>query len=161
MLQRPQTLFLLLSTLLYMAALVLPHFQVTHFAGQGIVDVASYQILRAGILEGVKVSAAPNELAPASASFLFFGLLECLAAIFLFKRRPLQLRLLTIASIFSVSAFFASAINAYHSCGSVPQILAGTLTGVFAILATLVTNNIAKAMIAKDERTVRSMDRLR
>lgn len=88
------------------------------------------------------------------------GLLA-LATIFLYKKRPLQLRLvfaiLVMSIIVFVSMYLLSFGNEYTSINTKKSILAGAVIP----MAILVFGILSYKRIQKDEKLVRSLDRIR
>lgn len=90
------------------------------------------------------------------------GALSAGSAIFLFKNRPLQLRLSYFIAIFSLLLLFAAIIIFYNEAKEV--FMKGEIKdsfGLFLPVLSIIFGILASFFIRKDEKVVRSMDRLR
>ena len=87
------------------------------------------------------------------------AILMVLIAIFLYKRRPLQLILSNLASIIFILLALGSAIWFCQQHGKVGEIEPGI--GIISGLLAIIMIWLASKAIKKDEKLVKSMDRLR
>ena len=145
MIQRIQTIFYLLAAVAFITMFYLP------FASS---DVA------AGAMFQDKLYTVEDHLL--LGGLCLFGSIMAVAAIFLFKNRPLQLRLgyaLIVFSILIVIAAIMLFINDSQTMSEQVQISEQIGLGmpILAIIFAVLANRFVK----KDENLVRSMDRLR
>ncbi len=90
------------------------------------------------------------------------GALLALVALFLFKNRPVQLKLSTFVIVLSVLLIVFSIILFLNESKAVAKsVNIEDGLGVYLPLAALVFAVLASRFIKKDEKTVQSMDRLR
>lgn len=145
MIQRIQTIFLFLTAVAFIALFYLPFASTNVAAGEMLSDKL-YTVEDHILLGGLCI----------------LGGLLALVAIFLFKNRPLQMRLgyiLIIVSLFVVIVAIGLFIQESQSYDSSVQISEGF--GIGMPILTIILVALANRFIKKDEKTVRSMDRLR
>lgn len=94
------------------------------------------------------------------ASTLTVSMLLSLVAIFLYKNRATQIKVVKIAMLFQIVAF-AIAIGVLFSLGGFGRFLLEEAFGTTLILLALIFQFIANKYIHKDEDLVRSMNRIR
>ena len=145
MIQRIQSLFLLLAAASFGALFFIPFAMsdtvTTQFLADRIYDVTDHPVL---------------------AGLAGLGALLAMVSIFLFRNRPLQLKLgyviIILAILLPVAAFLLF-MNESATLESSAEVMdqAGTYIPGLAILFGFLSNYFIK----KDERLVRSMDRLR
>lgn len=99
-------------------------------------------------------------LAMVLAAALTVSVILSIFAIGSFKNRPFQLRVCTYAMLAQVAAFGAS-VGVVLSMGAVSLESIGEWTGVFLLLLVWIVQYLAQRGIKKDEKLVRSMDRIR
>jgi hypothetical protein len=97
-----------------------------------------------------------------SAIFTAVGLAAIISAIsiFMYKNRTSQLRWVRNAMIFEIIAA-ATATGVFFTLGRIGSHLTGEATGLGLLLLALLFQLLAASGIRKDERLVRSMDRIR
>ncbi len=157
MLQRKQTLFLLLAAVCGLLTFAFPVDTFTR--GDQTFIFRTYGILTA---DGVPLTDATMKFPLA----ILFGLFTALtvAAVFLYKNRPRQLRIVRMTAVFLVAMqalviITDNSIRAYLQQSG----LVGRSHGAsfFLPVAMIVLLMLAAHRIKKDEELVRSMDRLR
>jgi len=146
MIQRIQTIFLLLTGAAFAALLVFP-FATSSPAGDEVSIFADgrYSIQDHLILEILSLA----------------GILLAFVNIFLFRKRKTQLRLgyfLMILSILIPVVAYLYFTNQAMTIGDAPI---DDGVGIFLPIASLISAFLANHFIRKDEKLVRSMDRLR
>lgn len=142
MIQRIQTLWLLIA-----AAFAFLSLKLSFFAGQKIVnEVAAHVELNAATADNLLVLI----------SSVAVGLLA-LIAVFLFKQRKPQLRLVIVALLLSIVNIVLFIMEAQKF---IPHQGNYSLTSVFVFL-TPVFLILAARGISKDEKLIKSLDRLR
>lgn len=145
MIQRIQTIFLILAALVFAALFKVP------FA---ISDKPSVQILADGVFDVTDH--------PVLMGLAIVGGLLALISIFQFRKRKVQLKLgyliIVMAILLPVIAFllFTSALPHAE-----PSIAVEDQIGLFLPLAAILFTAIANHYIKKDDKLVKSMDRLR
>lgn len=155
MIQRIQHLYLFISALVcvFMLAADLPYFSTQLEAQEVLVGYANTLINSA---EASEVLRNLNNWLIISA----FGAISFIS-IFLFKNRKLQLRLIGVSFVLSGalvwSMYVYSLQRNYFGEGSTDQFL----PAVFLPLSILAFNVLAYRGVLRDERLIRSMDRLR
>ncbi len=150
MIQRIQTLFLLFAAVLDILLVALP-----------LPFAKSEQAIQAsGLFADAQYDVFDQ---PAMLALFALGGLLALVAIFLFKKRPVQIKL-TLFSFIATFIGFALAVllvlqDGTLTGGSTVQI--DDKPGAFFPLLSLLMLLLALRFIRKDEKLVRSMDRLR
>lgn len=149
MLQRIQTVYLLVSFLLLTLMIFFPLFEFN--AGAYIFDPFQIKSTAEG---GETLASYPIAI------FLIITALSHLGTIFLFKNRPLQMRITTFLSIFllgfyALLAFYYFVIINFEITETKAQ-----LTLIVPLIAAVLTF-MANRQIKKDENLVRSADRFR
>ncbi len=145
MIQRIQTIFLVLAAVSFIALFYLPFASSNVAAGEMLNDKL-YSVEDHMLLGGL---------------CLLGGILS-IVAIFLYKNRPLQMRIgyfIIIAAIFVIILAVGLFINESQSYAGNVNISEGF--GIGMPILTIVLVALANRFIKKDEKTVRSMDRLR
>lgn len=149
MIQRIQTLFLLLAAAALGSQFLVPYLQVSEGNPARTITTLSDGVL----------TPADN---PGILGLTSLGALISIAAIFLFKNRPLQTRLALTAVGISIMLVVLLAFTTKMTLDQSPE--GGTiqlsLGLAFPVIAVLL-NWLAARAIRKDETLVRSMDRLR
>ena len=144
MIQRLQSIFLLLSSLFF-GSQFFTAFATTTTEVQGIFSDLLYNIYDNPILLGL----------------VGLGAVISLGAIFLYNNRSLQLKMtnlsLVLAVIFPLAAGILYFLQVSESSSLVPNLSIGTFTP----LGSIIFGALAGRYIKKDEKLVSSMDRLR
>ncbi len=144
MIQRLQSIFLLLSSLFF-GSQFFTAFATTTIEVQGIFSDLLYNIYDNPILLGL----------------VGLGAVISLGTIFLFNNRSLQLKMtnlsLVLAVMFPLVAGILYFLQASESSSLVPNLSIGTFTP----LGSIIFGALAGRYIKKDEKLVSSMDRLR
>lgn len=144
MIQRLQSVFLLLSSLFF-GSQFFTAFATTTIEVQGIFSDLLYNIYDNPILLGL----------------VGLGAVISLGTIFLFNNRSLQLKMtnlsLVLAVVFPLVAGILYFLQASESSSLVPNLSIGTFTP----LGSIIFGALAGRYIKKDEKLVSSMDRLR
>ena len=149
MIQRIQTLFLLLAIAFTVAFFFVP------FGYAPVVD----EVTHTGILQPLKAADFVGLIVPSAVSVILM-----LVAIFLFKHYPMQ-KLFTILSALSVVATIGVVIYAVVSpyMDSNPDVTIATVWGGggLFLVGALIADLAAYHYISKDQRLIRSYDRIR
>ncbi|ADR23432.1 membrane protein [Marivirga tractuosa] len=160
MIQRIQTIFLLIVGLAMLVFLFAPLWQkVDTNSGASYTLTAFYLETVTSPEEGVK-----NEFMPYVIPGILGLLSVCIAfiSIGMYKKRMRQIMLSTLNSLLIGTAL---GLSAYWSTQAEGELLAGIQGsysyGLFLPAIALVFNSLAVRFIRKDERLVRSMDRIR
>lgn len=135
MIQRPQTAYLLIAVLLNLFAFFTPLY------GTAINDPAAW-------------------IGYAFTMGLAIAIIIAFSAIFLYKNRILQLKVVRIA-VYAEAAAMGIAGGMLLSAGGVGRHLLGDVLGCIFIAVSLALLWFASRQIKKDEELVRSMDRIR
>ena len=145
MLQRIQSIFLLLTSIAFFLLFAV-NFASSEKSYEGVFSDQIYNIMDSPILIGLTV----------------LGGILALINIFMFKNRPMQLRLgyilITLCILLPLVAF----LLVFNEKG--PQISYDTINdgfGIYLPILGLITTIIANRFINKDNKLVKSMDRLR
>ena len=154
MIQRIQTVFLFLAIIALVAFNIFPYWQT--IAGQG---EENFLLMSYGYISASEVSAFPKlSLYTLVAGISALAIIIVLAEIFQFKNRVLQMKL-AIANSFLMSINLALMTYFVISLQNEYQ---GTFgTGIFIYALAMLLNILARRFIQKDEKLVRSVDRLR
>jgi len=145
MIQRIQTIFLFLAALAFVALFQFP------FA---ISDVAN-----SGFLADKDFDVYDNEVLMVLAAL---GALIALVAIFLFKNRPLQIRLSYLVIILGVLLLVVATVLFYNEAAVIfEKSQIDDSVGLYMPFLGLIFGFLAARYIRKDEKIVRSADRLR
>ncbi len=148
MIQRIQSIWLLLAAITILCLLFIPII--------GVGSNAGYYTLYGTGLKATGTDGSPTNI-PLLISTLFAGLIS-LVNIFNFRNRKLQIRiaLLNIVLILALSAWFFQIINGISGKTQI-DLEPGVYLSLLAIIFTL----LAIRGIKKDEKLIRSADRLR
>ncbi len=147
MIQRIQTVFLFLAALAFIALFQFP-FAVSDVASKGFLQDKVFNIFDNPIL----------------IALAGLGGLIALIAIFLFKNRPLQVRLTYLTIITGVLLIVAAVVLFLNEGNSQQIIEKGQISdsiGLYMPVLGLIFGFLAARFIKKDEKIVRSADRLR
>jgi len=160
MIQRIQTIFLLIVGINMLVFLFAPLWQkVDSSSGASYTLTAFYLETITSPEEGVK-----NEFSPYVVPGILGLLSVCVAfiSIGMYKKRMRQIILSTLNSLLIGTALGLSAYWATQAEGNILLGIQGAYSyGLFLPAIALVFNSLAVRFIRKDERLVRSMDRLR
>lgn len=151
MIQRIQTVYFFLAAVLAAVGLCTP---VGRFVCEGI---------PAGTLYNLWLTTAEggHDFAPwALFAILLPAAVLSLAAIFLFKRRMLQVRLSIFCSLLLVGYYVAFALFAYNLSARIGASFSVNWTAAFPAVA-LILHYLAFRAVMRDEMMVRALDRLR
>lgn len=135
MIQRPQSLYLLLAALCSLAVFWNPIY------GKAMADPASW-------------------ISYGFASIVTLAILVAISSIFLFNNRPLQLRIVKLGTYFQIAGL-GFAISILFSMGGFGTYLWRESLGVLFIIISLALYWLAGRGIKGDEELVKSMDRIR
>jgi drug/metabolite transporter superfamily protein YnfA len=152
MLQRIQTIFLLLAALLMIAAGFLPLWVKIEGNTQSLLT-AMYFVTQS-VENGKVVATLDSQNTMYLLGIAFGSALFVIYAIFQYKDRKRQMLLVVVNSFIIILFGALATIQTYQHEGSY-QI------GYFTIIAALFFNQLARLFIARDEQKVRSADRLR
>lgn len=145
MIQRIQTLFLLLAAGSFGTLFMLPF--------------ATSDVPTANFLADKQYDVTDH---PALMGMTILGLALALIAIFVFKQRPLQLKLgygiIIMAVLLPLAAFL---LFTNESAGMDSAVVVADQAGIFLPGAAILFGALANYFIRKDDRLVKSMDRLR
>ena len=144
MIQRIQSLFLLLSSAAFWTEFALP-FATTDVASQGVMNDLVYNIHDSPVLIGLTI----------------IGGLVTLSAIFLFNNRPLQKRLSYLGVVMAILLPLIAFLLIYNERTGDALSTINYDLGIFPPLVALIFAVLAGRAIGKDDKLVRSMDRLR
>lgn len=156
MIQRKQTLWLLISALLMLVPLFAPHVVVTALETLYMGDTTGFTQL--GIEDGLVVLEWPLMV------LNFIIILVSLVTIFLYKKRPLQMRMTVFNILLKVGLYILAGVTIYSFISSLgADYVSWRLKWLIAILPliAIVLDILAYRAIAIDEMTIRSMYRLR
>ncbi len=155
MIQRIQSLYLLISALIMGMTLLVPFMNFQTDAG--IVSVTAFQIK--DISSAIFIESA--SIKTLAIAVITTGVLS-LAAIFFFKKRALQLKLIRYSiilklALLTVIAYFTFVIlkETEIKIAVIPQV------GTLFLVVAMVVDWLAMKAIKKDEELVRSVDRIR
>jgi len=145
MIQRIQSIFLLLSGIAFFSLFMVP-FATSDVVIPQLFNDLVYNIQDSPILLGLCI----------------LGGLISIVAIFLYNNRPLQLKMTYVATVFSILLPLVVILLIYNegTSGANADKIDDKL-GIYLPFVSLVFSILAARSIGKDENTVRSMDRLR
>ncbi len=145
MIQRIQSIFLLLSGIAFFSLFMVP-FATSEVAIPQLFNDLVYNIQDSPILLGLCI----------------LGGLVSIGSIFLFNNRVLQLKMTYVATVFSILLPLVAILLIYNEgTGGANADKIEDKLGIYLPLVSLVFSILAGRYIGKDENTVRSMDRLR
>lgn len=142
MIQRIQTLFLFLASAAFFLAFVFP-FATSSEAGAGFLSDQLYNVFDH----------------PALMALAGLGGLVALVSIFLFKNRGLQMRLALLTIVLSILLFVVAGLLVMTEQQGTAEYEESF--GVALPILALIFGILANRFIQKDDKLVRSMDRLR
>lgn len=143
MIQRIQSLFLLLASLFFLGEFVFPFFKSTA-TSSGFFKDSVYTIQDHPALLGITIA----------------GGVLCLLTIFLFNNRSLQQKLVYLGLILSIALI---AVTIILGMSDTPDLFnsASIFIGSFLPIGAIIMLVLSLRGISKDEKLVKSMDRLR
>ena len=144
MIQRIQSLFLLLSSAAFWTEFALP-FATTDVASPGVLSDLVYNIHDSPVLIGLTV----------------IGGLATLGAIFLFNNRSLQKRLSYLGIVMAILLPLVTFLLIYNERTGEALGTINDGLGIYPPIVALIFAVLAGRAIGKDDKLVRSMDRLR
>lgn len=160
MLQRIQTVFLLLAGLVMITFLFVPIWEKDNAStGETYTMTAFYY-------EHLNSNSEPAEMEMTPYMYIGIGAVICAILAFLeisyYKKRMTQMKIGTLNALLMgivmvITAWFASEKNT----NVLPEIQNGYAIGIFLPGVALIFNAMANRFIRRDERLVRSVDRLR
>jgi len=153
MIQRIQSLFLLLASGLLSGQFVVPYFTTPTTPQPG----AGEYVLPASLSDGA-LTPIDN---PGLLGLTALGVLCSIVAIFLFKNRSLQGQITGISTVVSVLLTALAAFVFFQTKQQLPQSVGSFGFGLALPVLALLCQYLAQKSIRKDENLVRSMDRLR
>ncbi|NDV68002.1 DUF4293 domain-containing protein [Dysgonomonas sp. 25] len=151
MLQRIQSIYLLLVVAL-MAVTTFSPLLSLHGSGNVMQDMYSCGIYQAGEL--MKPTWGVLSMAGLSALVAFIN-------IFLFKKRKLQIKLGMLTAFLLILFYVAAGAYFYVYSNRMALEFSGAYYGIILPLVALILNFMAIGRIKKDEKLVRSLDRIR
>ena len=145
MIQRIQTIFLLLAGGAFGSLFFLPFAATSSPESTGIFSDSVYDVM-------------DN---PALLSLAVAGIGFALIAIFMFKKRPLQMRLGYLGMVIAILIPIVSLLYFSSQVGTLEDQPSTDELGMFMPAAALLFLGLANYFIRKDDKLVKSMDRLR
>ncbi|XOV92808.1 MAG: DUF4293 domain-containing protein [Bacteroidota bacterium] len=157
MIQRVQSIFLLLTAIIMIAVVFLPLWQKTSTDGSEYITLSALELI---YMDKGEISLQKDTFYVA----LLAGLAALVAvySIFQFKNRLRQMQLgalnsLLMGGALGLTYYYTTKANALLE----PSIQGEFLTGFYIIAAALFFNVLANRFIRRDEKLVRSADRIR
>jgi len=147
MVQRIQTVYMLLAAILIGLLFSLPFADIVQNDQLYLFDVRG--IVRNGTVE---------ESGLALAGFIFIILILHVVALFLYKRRIIQIRILVFSMLLLLGLFGMFYFFTYYSFGDAK--ISFKIPVVFPLIA-IILDYLAIRSIGKDEALIRSIDRIR
>lgn len=145
MIQRVQSIFLFLASLF--------------FGGQFLVSFANSTKSISGFLSDLKYNVFDN---PILLAITGLGAVICLVSIFLFKNRALQMKLSYVGIVMSILLPLTAVILFINNSSHISeQSHLNDQLGLYLPLGSILCLVLALRFIKKDEKLVKSMDRLR
>jgi len=144
MIQRIQSVFLFISALFFGSEFALP-FATSNVSLTSFLSDLIYNIYDSPILMGITVA----------------GIIVCLIAIFLYKNRGLQSKLSYVSILLSIALpLTAFLLLKNQEMPNITYEISEGL-GLFMPVGSLIFSSLAARFIKKDDKLVKSMDRLR
>lgn len=164
MIQRIQSVFLLLAALLLVAALFFPIWSETDFDKLERAELNVYELRYEKITEdGSRSELIDLKQTFYLSIFLFVGAAIALFSIFQYKNRLRQIQLGALNSLVIGASFLVSYLVYITKAELLvkPETQGDFGLGFYLPIVALILNSIANRFIRKDEKLVRSADRLR
>lgn len=163
MIQRIQSVFLLVAAIILLVPFVLPFAVFSGTSGELVYTLASSRFEAAEGPEGVSMTESPAFLPLALTCLAFVGLIVC---IFLYKNRKKQIRfayLLIVVQLGIGAGMGLVMTYAAKQSGAFGVFVLdfGASLGILAPIAAILCTLMAITRIKKDEELVRSADRIR
>lgn len=149
MIQRIQSIYLLLVGVLMIATVFSPLFAVSISGAE--LDFTSFGIFTKQVVYpawGIVSLAAVCAVLP-------------LINIFLYKKRKTQIKITTITSLLILFFYITVGVYFYFMSGKFDASFINVQYGIFLPLIAIIFNTLAARKIKKDENLVRSLDRIR
>ncbi len=160
MIQRIQTLFLFFVVVCMILFLVLPFWSLTHPA-----TGESYQLYALYMIHQPCASGALSQIYypyGISGILAVLAIIVAVFEIFRFKNRLTQIKLGLLNSLLITGSLITLVILSYYDQQELmPDIRGVYQPGLFMPAAALIFNSLANRYIRKDEKLVRSVDRIR
>ncbi len=147
MIQRIQTVYMLISAILIGLLFTLPFAEIAHESKVYLFDIR-------GILHQDEIV----ENGMAIAGFIGIILLLHVSAIFMFKKRVLQIRLLVLSILLNIGLFGMFYFFTYYTFDNAE--VSFKMAVAFPLVAAIL-DYLAIRAIGKDEALIRSLDRIR
>ena len=154
MIQRKQSLFLLISAILMASSVFVPFMQFASSTGSVYINAFEIVNYESDILEQ---SASIKTL---GITIIIIAIVNIIS-IFLFSKRPLQIRVVRYAILLKCAIFAVLFYYTYLLSASDTTFTIIPKTGVLALVIALILDWIAIRNIKKDEELVKSIDRIR
>jgi hypothetical protein len=155
MLQRKQSITMLLAAILMTASMIFPIWQKT--SPEGIISISAYayKITKDATLIGGGWTLGAAILA-------FFSVIVAFAAIFSYKNRMLQIKMNLVNVVLILGVLGFNFFWFYQLQNAISPEIKGTFgIGFFLPLLGLLMINVSNHLIRRDEKLVRDADRLR
>lgn len=144
MIQRIQSIFLFLAT--------------CSFGGEFLVPFATSDQSATGLFEDLQYNIMDH---PALITLTVLGAFLSLAAIFLFNNRPTQLKLSYASATIAILLPIISVLLYSNQTAGLQSLTINDSLGLYLPIGMLVFSLLAARYINKDQKLVKSMDRLR
>ena len=160
MIQRVQTILLLLSSICMILFLILPVWlKIDPATGELYKVFSTYLLHQANAESTVEFIFLPYVY---SGGIAVLSVLISWIEIFKYKNRLTQIKLGTLNSLLMTGSLVLLVYLTYNAQSDIlPNILGEYKIGLFMPAAALIWNSIANRFIRKDEKLVRSVDRIR
>lgn len=161
MLQRIQTLYMLLALSCLVAAFFAPVFSFLPGGVEGVpISIFTCRV-DTGTTAIVGASETLEGWSNATAVLHTLALLLAFFAVVSYKKRPMQIRLLSLVNLLVFLTLGLSAYVYMKFTGGSSSLISGLNFGSALLIAVVLFNLMAINYIRRDEKLVRSMDRLR
>jgi len=160
MIQRIQTIFLLLSSICMILFLIMPVWlKIDPDTGELYKVFSTYLLHQASAESNVEFTFLPYAY---SGGIAVLSILISWIEIFKYKNRLTQIKLGTLNSLLMTGSLVLLVYLTYNAQSDIlPNILGEYKIGLLMPAAALIWNSIANRFIRKDEKLVRSVDRIR
>lgn len=162
MIQRIQSVFLLVAALVMLSVLFLPIWGEADIEAQEVINLNAFEI------EYVEVDDAGNETIIREYDTWWISVVACLSAaialfsIFQFRNRLRQIQLGALNSLVMAGTIGISYYYSYKGDQMLnPEQPGNYFIGFYIMVGALLFNSLANRFIRKDEKLVRSADRIR
>lgn len=154
MIQRIQSLYLLISSLLLSVSLFAPYMSFEHPQTEILLTAWSISDTTEGLLQ------ESQSLLSLSIAVISTAVLS-MVVIFLFKNRTLQMRLIRYAVMLKIAILAAIAFFSYMITALDEKIVLHLEISILFVLIAIVVDVLAYMAVKKDDNLVRSIDRIR